>query len=145
MALRRMIAASVVALGMVAGLAPATARPVAPEEMLQMFNDLRSGALTPKLASSECLTDMVKSDEAEDMRQVMSTYLEVSRSNALPAFCDALVQAVQQGLFEPEDLIPIIDPRDERAESYAMGRLLRVIYFTHYGISPALLTDGARR
>lgn len=112
------------------------------EELGRVFEDLRTGKLTPAEASAACLLAVTEDDSADSMREVLSTFLEVSESKALPVFCDTLVAATGQGILETDDLDPIIDPRDEEAESYAVGRLLRIVYFLHNGLAPGLLSEG---
>ena len=142
MAFRHLLAAAGFVLSAASAPAYAANAPLVEEELRRVFEDLRTGKLTPSEASAACLLAMIKDKGADSMREVLSTFLEVSESNALPVFCDTLAAATVQGVLEPGDLDPIIDPRDEQAESYAIGRLLRVVYFLHNGLPTAPLSEG---
>ncbi len=115
------------------------------EEIVQVFRDLQAGRLNPQAASSECHLGIVGSEDADSLRQVMSTYLEVSKSNAIPAFCDALVEAVVRGDFQAEEFLPLVSGKDKEAEAYAAGRILRQVYISHNDLlSTPVAGDAAR-
>lgn len=142
MVFRHLLATAGLVLFAASASANAANNPMVEEEFGRVFEDLRTGKLTPAAASAACLLAIIEDDGADAMRQMLSTFLEVSESKALPVFCDTLVAAAGQGILETGDLDPIIDPRDEQAESYAIGRLLRVVYFLHNGLPPTLLSEG---
>ncbi|WP_420348501.1 hypothetical protein [Pelagibius sp.] len=142
MAFRHLLAAVGFILSAASAPAYAANAPLVEEELRRVFEDLRAGTLTPAEASAKCFVAMIEGDDAHSMREVLSTFLEVSEPTALPVFCNTLVAATEQGVLEPGDLDPIIDPRDEQAESYAIGRLLRVVYFLHNGLPTAPLSEG---
>ena len=74
----------------------------------------------------------------------MSSYLEVSRSQAIPAFCSALIDAVAERRLAAAELAPLIDGGNQEAEAYAFGRLLRAVYLTHNGVVATPVAGGGR-
>jgi hypothetical protein len=105
-----------------------------------LVDKVQSGALPPAQATEACLLIMTEDEHADSLRGVLSTLLELSRSKALPAFCDALVKAAEMKILKGDDLRPATHSQDPEAESYAAGRLLRTIYFIHNGLAPDLIS-----
>lgn len=105
-----------------------------------LVDKVQSGALSPEEASEACLLIMTEDETTESLRGVLSTLLELSHSDALPAFCDALVRAAELEVLKGDDLRPATQSQNPEAESYAAGRLLRTIYFIHNGLSPDLIS-----
>ena len=122
------------------GTADAESNLLVENEVKKVFVDLNAGKLTAAQASNSCLLAMVKDDDVESLRQVLSTFLEVSRSKALPVLCDLLVKAMESGALRATDFDPIVDPQDKEAESFAVGRLLRIVYLAHNGLPPEILS-----
>jgi hypothetical protein len=69
------------------------------------------------------------------VRDVISTYLEVPPSRAIPTLCATLVKAVLTGSLTAEDVYPLNNRQDKTAEAFAVGRLFRVVYFAYHGLA----------
>ncbi len=124
--------------------AQAAERSFLEDEVLEVLRDVQDGELAPAAARDRCLLTTGESEDAESLRQVMSTFLEVSGSQAIPAFCSALIDAVAERRLAAEELAALIDGGNHEAEAYAVGRLLREVYMTHNGLLATPVDGGGR-
>lgn len=102
------------------------------EEMLAAVGSLRSGTLAPRDAADRCVQALEASEEETDYRAFMATFLEVPRSDAIPALCRAIVQSIVAGTITEANLEPVLSGTSNDQESFEAGRLLRAVYFAHH-------------
>lgn len=102
------------------------------EEMLAAVGSLRSGTLAPGDAADRCVQALEASEEEADYRAVMATFLDVPRSEAIPALCRAIVQSIVAGTITEANLEPVLSGTSKDQESFEAGRLLRAVYFAHH-------------
>lgn len=100
-------------------------------EMRQMVEHLRDGSITPADARASCLQALGAAGKSGDYREFISTFLDVSDDEALPALCRAVVNGITAGSLSEAQLMPAIDPTGDDSEVIEFGRLLRVLFFSH--------------
>src|SRR3546814_16946586 len=66
-------------------------------EIRALFDGLRNGTMPSGLAGEECRRGMAATEDAEQLAQVFSAYLDVPEEAALGATCQALVRAIKAG------------------------------------------------
>lgn len=114
-------------------------------EMLAAVGGLRSGTLAPGDAADRCVQALEASEEGTDYRAFMATFLEVPRSDAIPALCRALVQSIVAGTVTEANLEPVLSGTSKDQESFEAGRLLRAVYFAHHlGSAPQDAPEAGR-
>ncbi|MFN4764791.1 hypothetical protein ACKGJN_16805, partial [Gillisia sp. Q332] len=77
-------------------VAPAAATSLE-EEMLEAVRSLRSGTLSPEATAENCVGAIEDSDKEADYRAVMASFLDVPRSDAIPALCRAIIRSIVAG------------------------------------------------
>ena len=100
-------------------------------EVRRLAEGLQQGSLSPAYVSGECQRHVEGSEEHVDLKQVMSTFLLVPETQAVAAFCDALVQAVKAGDLQGQTLAALPRITDDSALFLELGRVLRAVYFSH--------------
>ena len=123
--------------------APAAAeQPFAEAKIRELVEGLQNGTLPPYFVSEACRLEMQSDPKGEDLREIMTTYLEVPPELALSAFCDALVAIVRSGDVTLEGLLRIARNEKDAAMGLEVGRFLRAIFYAHRRTSTASL-EGA--
>ncbi len=125
--------------------AAAAGATMAEKEISKIFEGLQSGTLDPSEAHADCLDSIERHEDPESLRQVFSTYLEVTQAEALSVLCEAVVQTVGDGNLMMEDLLPLFSKQDKPAEVLAAGRFLRAVYFAHNGIPAPFVSGGSQQ
>src|SRR3546814_9241813 len=82
-------------------------------------------------AGEECRRGMAATEDAEQLAQVFSAYLDVPEEAALGATCQALVRAIKAGDVSLDTLLLFTQPVTDSGELFEAGRLLRAIFFAH--------------
>ena len=108
-------------------------------DITRLVEGLKNGTLSPAYVSSECERDVVQGPEGENLRQVISTYLEVPEPLAQGAFCRALVQAIRDGELTTEGLVKVARQKIDADTFLEVGRILRAVYFAHRRTTTASL------
>src|SRR3546814_17717609 len=80
------------------------------------------------LAGEECRRGMAATEDAEQLAQVFSAYLDVPEEAALGATCQALVRAIKAGDVSLDTLLLFTQPVPDSGELFAAGRLLRALF-----------------
>ena len=102
------------------------------EEMLEAVRSLRSGTLSPEATAESCVAAIEASDKEADYRAVMTTFLDVPGSDAIPALCRAIVRSIVAGTITEDNLAPVLSGTPKDREAAEAGRLLRSVYFAHH-------------
>lgn len=124
---------------------PSLAQQLLPEaEVRPLVEGLRNGTLAPATASADCEQRVERDEGHDDIRQFMSTYLEVPQEQAAPALCEALVRAIEAGTVNAEGLIVIAREQKDAQGFHEFGRLLRAVYFAHR-LTPSVATEEGKR
>lgn len=103
----------------------------AERKMEETVKHLLDGSSSPADVQAECLDALQASGDAEDFRELTTTYLNVPSDKALPALCAALVQGVADGDITEQHLRPMLNPTNDDVEARTVGQLMRAIYFSH--------------
>ena len=106
-------------------------------DITRLVEGLKNGTFSPAYVSKECESDIVEGSEGDNLRQVMSTYLEVPEPLAQGAFCRALVQAIIDDELTVEGLVKVARQRMDAGTFLEVGRILRAVYFAHRRMTTA--------
>src|SRR3546814_4520026 len=90
-----------------------------------------NGTMPSGLAGEECRRGMAATEDAEQLAQVFSAYLDVPEEAALGATCQALVRAIKAGDVSLDTLLLFTQPVTDSGELFEAGRLLRAIFLAH--------------
>lgn len=132
-AVRWLTAAVLVTSAVGFGTVPASAEalPLSEDEFLQDLERLRDGTQTQEGAVRSCRNSVRQSDSRQAMGEMMSGLLDVTERDAMTAMCTALVDAVASLRLSVRTIRSIGVEDDMDRASFAVGRLLREIYFAH--------------
>src|SRR3546814_2569611 len=97
-------------------------------EIRALFDGLRNGTMPSGLAGEECRRGMAATEDAEQLAQVFSAYLDVPEEAALGATCQALVRAIKAGDVSIDTLLLFTQPVTDSGELFEDGRLPRAIF-----------------
>jgi hypothetical protein len=114
-------------------------------EIRPLVEGLHNGTLAPATASANCKQRVEQDEGGNDIRQFMSTYLEVPEAQAVADFCDALVRAINADTVSAEGLILIAREQKDAEGFHEFGRLLRAVYFAHRLTPTAGAEEGKLR
>ncbi|HIC80026.1 MAG TPA: hypothetical protein EYP07_03550 [Kiloniellaceae bacterium] len=130
---RHLTAAALVASAAGFGTVPASADklPLSEDEFLEDLERLGDGDRTQEDVVQSCRSSVRQSDSRQAMAEMMSGLLEVAERDAMTAMCTALVDAVASRRLSVRTIRSIAVEDDTDRVSFAVGRLLREIYFAH--------------
>jgi hypothetical protein len=125
---------------------PALAQNIfAEDDIRRMVEGLRNGTYSVRYASEECQRGFGDDPAVQDLREVMSTFLEVPEDLAVAAFCDALAQAVKDGEVTADGMVLVSRNRRDAASALEVGSILRAVYFSHVVTTTASAEEGQPR
>lgn len=129
-----------------AAVQPAMAQnPFAEDDIRRIVEGLRDGTYSVRYASDECQRGFGKDPAVQDLREVMSTFLEVPEDLAVAAFCGALAQAIKDGEITADGMLLVSRNGRDAASALEIGRILRAVYFSHVVTTTASAEGGRLR
>jgi len=133
-------------LSSLAAVPPAMAQQGPSEKEVRAFAEaVQDGSLSASQAHATCTQQFESDPSAKDVREVMSTFLEVSEADAISALCEALVRAIKADALTADELADTVRKSDEADLGVKVGRLLRTIYFSHTSVAAATVEGRAAR
>lgn len=144
--LRALVSALICAIWLSAVAAPAAAKPLSPadQRFLQSLEGLESRDVTPRAAAANCLLYFGGTEDPEVLRQVVVGFLAVPETEAIPAFCSALVEAIaSRWLASAAVRDAMADPSGESGAA-GLGSILRQVFYAHVRGASHLAHDGQR-
>lgn len=125
---------------------PAMAQQGLSEEKIRAFAEaVQDGSLSASPAQATCTQQFESDPSAKDVREVMSTFLQVSETNAIGALCEALVRAIRADAITADELATTVRKTGEAELGIKVGRFLRTIYFAHTSVPAAAVEGRAAR
>ncbi len=144
-ALKQLILATFCVCAVVAAPASVGANPLSiPDRLfLQSLEELERRQLTRRAAAVDCMQYFDATEDVDNLRQVMVGFLEVPKSEAMAAFCEALVEAIASRRLPLAPIRDVMADESVASSTAAMGVILRQVFYAHRR-GDSLMTERRR-